>query len=57
MKKILNLLKRRNFSTIPLVIDEIDEYCKKNSCPEEIKYKRYLNTLGILYRAGVLRRF
>lgn len=56
-QKILNLLKRRNFSTIPLVIDEIDEYCKKNSCPEEIKYKRYLNTLGILYRAGMLKRF
>ena len=56
-QKILNLLKRRNFSTIPLVIDEIDEYCQKNSCPEEINYKRYLNTLGILYRAGVLRRF
>ena len=56
-KKILNILKRKNFSAIPLVISEIDEYCQKNSCLEEINYKRYLNTLGILYRAGVLRRF
>jgi hypothetical protein len=56
-KKIANLLKIRNFSTIPLVIDEIDKSCEKDSCPEEINYKRYLNTLGTLYRAGVLRRF
>ena len=56
-KKIVNLLKRKNFSTIPLVINEIDKSCEKNSCPEEIIYKRYLNTLETLYRAGVLRRF
>ena len=56
-QKIVNLLKRRNFSTIPFVINDIDKSCEKEPCPEELIYKRYLNTLGALYRAGVLGHF
>jgi len=55
--KITKLLKHKDFSTIPVVLQEIDEYCKTNSCHEEAAYKRYLNTLRTLYHAGVLRRY
>ena len=56
-KKITNLLKYRDFSAIPVVLKEMEDYCEMNSCREEIIYKRYLNTLKTLYHAGVLKRF
>ena len=54
--KIKKLLKNREFAYIPLVLQEMDEYCKENSCTEIDEYKRYLNTLDVLYRVGVLGR-
>ena len=55
-KKIRKLLKSRNFAYIPHVLQEMDEYCKRNLCPDVADYRRYLNLLDILYRGGVLGR-
>ena len=56
-KKIRNLLKNREFASIPRVIQEMDEYCEENQCDEMPDYRRYLNVLAVLYKTGVLRRF
>ena len=56
-KKIRNLLKNREFASIPRVIQEMDEYCEENQCDEMPDYRRYLNVLAALYKTGVLRRF
>lgn len=56
-KKIRTLLKNREFAYIPLVLQEMDQYCKKNPCSEIDDYRRYLNMLDVLYKGGLLRRY
>lgn len=56
-KKVENLLKNRDFTAIPFVLKEMDEYCEYNSCLDKDDYRRYLNVLKILYWNGVFKRF
>jgi hypothetical protein len=56
-KKVRSLLKNREFSTIPFIVKEVDEYCKTNSCTDTAGYRRYLNTLDLLYKSGIFSRF
>lgn len=56
-KKVRNLLKNREFATIPFVVKDMDKYCETNSCSDTADYRRYLNTLEVLYKGGVFSRF
>ena len=56
-KKVRSLLKNREFATIPFIVKEMDEYCKTNSCTDTVGYRRYLNTLDLLYKSGIFSRF
>lgn len=56
-KKVRSLLKNREFATIPFIVKEMDEYCKTNSCTDTAGYRRYLNTLDLLYKGGIFSRF
>jgi len=56
-QKIKNLLKRRDFSAIPIVLKEMDELCESSSCDDSVAYKRYLAMLMILYAGGLLSHY
>lgn len=56
-KKIRTLLKNREFAAIPFIVKDMDEYCEKNPCADTADYRRYLNTLEVLYKGGIFSRF
>jgi hypothetical protein len=56
-KKVRNLLKNRDFAAIPFVVKDMDKYCETNSCSDTANYRRYLNTLELLYKGGVFSRY
>ncbi|MBR6453494.1 MAG: hypothetical protein IKS97_02765, partial [Fibrobacter sp.] len=56
-KKVRNLLKNREFAAIPFVVKDMDKYCEINSCSDTADYRRYLNTLEVLYKGGIFSRF
>lgn len=57
LKSIAVVLKNREFAAIPLIAGYMDEYCKTNSCTDTAGYRRYLNTLDLLYKSGIFSRF
>jgi hypothetical protein len=56
-KKVRYLLKKREFAAIPFVVKDMDKYCEINSCSDTADYRRYLNTLEVLYKGGIFSRF